>query len=86
MARPQFTLRALLVAMPVVGAFFGGVIVGRRVDSHERGTLTKMILDLGQDNEKLEHFIYERGMDPPTVIHPDVETLDDVLWAPVAER
>jgi hypothetical protein len=28
MPRPQFTLRALLVAMLVVGAFFGGFLAG----------------------------------------------------------
>lgn len=30
MPRPQFTLRALLVAMLVVGAFFGGMRFGER--------------------------------------------------------
>jgi hypothetical protein len=32
MPRPQFTLRALLVAMLVVGAFFGGMTLQRRID------------------------------------------------------
>ena len=31
MPRPQFTLRALLVAMLVVAAFFGGVVYGKRL-------------------------------------------------------
>jgi hypothetical protein len=33
MPRPQFTLRALLVAMLVVAAFFGGMAVQRRADA-----------------------------------------------------
>lgn len=32
MRRPQFTIRALLVAMLVVAAFFGGMTVQRRLD------------------------------------------------------
>jgi hypothetical protein len=38
MPRPQFTLRALLVAMLVVGAFFGGFAAGQR---HERTKLAE---------------------------------------------
>ena len=32
MPRPQFTLRALLVAMLVVAAFFGGMAVQKQLD------------------------------------------------------
>ncbi|HVA46406.1 MAG TPA: hypothetical protein VNH11_08535 [Pirellulales bacterium] len=32
MPRPQFTLRALLVAMLVVAAFFGGMVAQKRLD------------------------------------------------------
>jgi hypothetical protein len=32
MPRPQFTLRALLVAMLVVAAFFGGMALQRQLD------------------------------------------------------
>ena len=35
MPRPQFNLRALLVAMLVVGAFFGGMALQRRLDKPE---------------------------------------------------
>jgi hypothetical protein len=35
MPRPQFTLRALLVLMLVVGAFLGGVIYGRHETRRE---------------------------------------------------
>jgi hypothetical protein len=38
MPRPQFTLRALLVAMLVVGAFFGGMAVQRTLDQRKRNT------------------------------------------------
>jgi hypothetical protein len=33
MPRPQFTLRALLVVMLVVGAFFGGMALQRQLDA-----------------------------------------------------
>jgi hypothetical protein len=33
MPRPQFTLRALLVAILVVAAFFGGMAVQKRLDT-----------------------------------------------------
>lgn len=33
MSRPQFTLRALLVAMLVVAAFFGGMVLQKRIDA-----------------------------------------------------
>ena len=32
MPRPQFTLGALLVAMLVVAAFFGGMVIQRHID------------------------------------------------------
>lgn len=35
MRRPQFTLRALLVAMLVVAAFFGGMAVQKQLDESE---------------------------------------------------
>lgn len=34
MLRPQFTLRALLVIMLVVAAFFGGMALQWRIDHH----------------------------------------------------
>ncbi|HWB14465.1 MAG TPA: hypothetical protein VG826_34890 [Pirellulales bacterium] len=36
MRRPQFTLRALLVAMQVVAAFFGGAAWQRKLDEPRR--------------------------------------------------
>jgi cytochrome c5 len=35
MPRPQFTLRALLVAMLVVAAFFGGMAVQKQIDKRK---------------------------------------------------
>ncbi len=57
MPRPQFTLRALLVAMLVVGAFFGGMAVQRRLDESasrihlrsEHGDVDVMVLRDGSE-------------------------------------
>ena len=38
MPSPQFTLRALLVAVLVVGAFFGGMALQRQLDAPVTGT------------------------------------------------
>jgi cell division protein FtsB len=47
MSRPQFTLRALLVAMLIVGAFFGGA-------SWQRHELQQEILQAREDSEGLQ--------------------------------
>lgn len=39
MRRPQFTIRALLVTMLVVAAFFGGMAVQRQLDERKRSPL-----------------------------------------------
>jgi len=54
MPRPQFTLRALLVAMLVVGAFFGGAVFGTK---RERQRLEAERAAVKQDREGLQ---YER--------------------------
>lgn len=41
--RPQFTLRALLVLMLVVAAFFGGMAVSRQLSLRERDRLWAQI-------------------------------------------
>ena len=52
MPRPQFTLRALLVAMLVVAAFFGGVefgrVEGQRRFEAERARLLREAMDMAE--------------------------------------
>ena len=50
MPRPQFTLRALLVAMLVVAAFFGGMAVQRRLDERKRSAAV-LIFDFDADGD-----------------------------------
>jgi len=48
MRRPQFTLRALLVAMLVVAAFFAGMAVQRRLGERNRSAA---VFDFDGDGE-----------------------------------
>ena len=48
MPRPQFTLRALLVAMLVVGAFFGGMAWQRRLDQPVKRFSGGIVEDSGE--------------------------------------
>ncbi|HWB07913.1 MAG TPA: hypothetical protein VG826_01625 [Pirellulales bacterium] len=56
MPSPQFTLRALLVAIAIVGAFFGGVqfgrIEGERRFEAERAKLWAQARDLAEEWRK----------------------------------
>ncbi|HWB10822.1 MAG TPA: hypothetical protein VG826_16450 [Pirellulales bacterium] len=49
MPRPQFTLRALLAAMLVVGAFLGGFILGAKSEAMRREHDTVMAISLEMD-------------------------------------
>ena len=54
MPRPQFSVRALLVAMLVVAAFFGGMAVQRKID--ERSTIYVRV-KRGPDGEEDYYFV-----------------------------
>ncbi|HWB11675.1 MAG TPA: hypothetical protein VG826_20760 [Pirellulales bacterium] len=45
MPRPQFTLRALLVAMLVVGAFFGRMAFQAKIEAKRRADEGELFLD-----------------------------------------
>lgn len=56
MHRPQFTLRALLVAVLIVAAFFGGMAVQRRLDkplSHKKVTVAGSGGKIGSTSEMM---------------------------------
>ena len=70
MRRPQFTLRALLVAMLVVAAFFGGMAVQRQLDK----PVSRVMLGAGSSRHMTwgETMVLRDG----TVWHRDLPDLD----------
>ena len=54
MPRPQFTLRALLVAMLVVAAFFGGMALQRRLEQPARRYRGGIVDDSGESERWIE--------------------------------
>jgi ferric-dicitrate binding protein FerR (iron transport regulator) len=48
MPRPQFTLRALLIAVLVVAAFFGGMAVQRRLEQPVKRYRAGIVEDSGE--------------------------------------
>lgn len=45
MPRPQFTLRALLVATLVVAAFFGGMALQAKIEAKRRSDADQFVID-----------------------------------------
>jgi hypothetical protein len=57
--RFQFSLRALLVAMLVVAAFFGGLVIGRQLGRREEAMQARREAVIAEDFERrwiLKHF------------------------------
>ena len=77
MPRPQFTLRSLLVAMLVVGAFFGGAEWAKRRWTEDRATFERYIefhkrlcVEAEEDNIRLRYELeqlqeWQRKSSPP---------------------
>ena len=74
MHRPQFTLRALLVAMLVVAAFFGGMALGLHRNAQERNNLREAVERLAEDSRRQEQILAEHGWSPKAVV-----TIDELL-------
>jgi hypothetical protein len=76
--RPQFTLRALLVLMLVVAAFFGGVRLGRERQKREDQLAAEISYE-----EAIKNFreMKARLLQPrPKISSPNLRVIPDVVW------
>jgi hypothetical protein len=68
MQRPQFTLRALLVAMLVVAAFFGGIRFERKRQRRADERAAAIALAIEQLTEDLEKHSYSGPTRAPAIV------------------